>query len=105
MRATARKRSTAPREVDTSTGSAAPATLSPGSITTAMIAEAAAYTLRQDLDLAKRHLRVDEERARPADRLLIARVMATLDGDGTTLRRALEYPPVNELFARGVMYF
>lgn len=74
------------------------------SATSAQASEAEAFCRAQRLRFAK-WLSVDETKARPEDRVLIDRVMMTIDGDGTAYERALRHSGVNQLFARGVLFF
>lgn len=73
-------------------------------LTPAQIAEAREHHIRW-LNTVSRWLRVDDTMVQPEDRKLVERVMATVGGDGTAFERALGYQPVNDLFARGVLFY
>lgn len=72
--------------------------------TVAQIDEAERLSRRQLLENGRRYLKRDETKMQPEDKELCDRVLATLTGDGTAFATALAYPPVNALFARGVLY-
>jgi hypothetical protein len=101
--AAVRKRAAAPR-FETEARVITPAVRVDGHHTPAEIAEARVLHLRW-LATVSKWLRVDEAKVRHDDRKLVDRVMATVGGDGTAFEKALGYPPVDQLFARGVLRF
>jgi hypothetical protein len=117
MRAAVRKRAVvaptfdsvaAPLTVHAGRAKPAPLSLSKFSferatLSSAQLAEAREHHLRW-LATVSRWLRVDETKVKAEDRKLVDRVKATI-GDGAAFERALGYPPVDQLFARGVLHF
>lgn len=73
--------------------------------TLAQVHEAETYARKQRLALARAHLQADESKASADELKLIAKVKATLAGDGKELDRALASPAVGKLFASGVLRF